>query len=69
MKIEIEQMMFGDYRVQVWTDNLDSALDREYFCRGYESAIFTALEIRTISGFEKLDIYYQGKLVDSVKPL
>ena len=66
MKIEIEQMMFGDFRVQVWRDNLDSALDREYFCRGYESAFLTALEIRSLPGFEELDIYYKEELVSSV---
>jgi len=66
MKIEIEQMMFGDYRVQVWTDNLDSALDREYFCRGYESAFLTALEIRSLPNFGELDIYYKEELVSSV---
>lgn len=57
MKIEIERMLFGDYRVQVWDENLNSALDREYFCRGYASALMTALDIRTLPGFEKLDIY------------
>ncbi len=46
MHIEIEKMLFGDYRVQVWDENLNSALDREYFCRGYESALNTALEIQ-----------------------
>lgn len=49
--IEIEQMMFGDYRVQVWDENLQSMLDREYFCRGYDSAMETAKEIR-----ENLDV-------------
>lgn len=46
MRIEIEKMMFGDYRVQVWDKNLDSALDKEYFCRGIESAFLTAIEIQ-----------------------
>ena len=69
MKIEIEQMLFGDYRVQVWTDTLESALDREYFCRGYESAFLTALEIRTLPSFTELDIYYKEELVSSGKPL
>ena len=55
--IEIEQMLFGDYRVQVWDENLNSMLDREYFCRGKLSATLTALKIRTLPGFEKLDIY------------
>ncbi len=40
--ISIEQMLFGDYRVQVWDDNLSSLLDREYFCRGFISAMTTA---------------------------
>lgn len=56
--IEIEKMLFGDYRVQVWDENLNSMLDREYFCRGYMSALMTANQIRTISaGFEYLPIY------------
>lgn len=55
--IEIEQMMFGDYRVQVWDENLSSMLDREYFCRGFDSALLTALNIRTLPSFEKFDIY------------
>lgn len=46
MQIEIEKMLYGDYRVQVWDKNLNSALDREYFCRGYESACLTAIEIQ-----------------------
>ncbi len=51
-------MLFGDYRVQVWRDDLTSALDREYFCRGYDSADKTALEIRNISPeFSKLSIW------------
>jgi hypothetical protein len=57
--IEIEKMLFGDYRVQVWNEDLNSELDREYFCRGYASALITALEIRSLPGFEKLDIYYR----------
>lgn len=57
MQIEIEKMMFGDYRVQVWGEDLQSRLDREYFCRGFDSALLTALNIRTLDGFEKLDIY------------
>jgi len=59
MHIEIEKMMFGDYRVQVWEEDLQSALDREYFCRGYDSALLTALHIRELDGFEKLDIKYR----------
>ncbi len=42
MHIEIEKMMFGDYRVQIWDEHLDSMLDREYFCRGWGSALLTA---------------------------
>lgn len=56
-QIEIERMLFGDYRVQVWDENLQSLLDREYFCRGYASALLTALEIRTLEGFAELPIY------------
>jgi hypothetical protein len=55
--IEIEQMLFGDYRVQVWNDRFDSELDREYFCRGELSAKLTAFEIRSLPSFETLDIY------------
>lgn len=58
--IEIEPMMFGDYRVQVWDENLNSMLDREYFCRGYASAHTTALECRTLPGFEKFPIYLRN---------
>lgn len=64
--IEIEKMLFGDYRVQVWDETLDSLLDREYFCRGYASALMTAIEIRTLPNFEMLDIWYrnaQGELI------
>jgi hypothetical protein len=57
MHIEIEKMLFGDYRVQVWNKDLQSELDREYFCRGWDSALLTSLNIRSLSGFEKLDIY------------
>lgn len=56
MKIEIEKMLYGDYRVQVWDKNYDSALDREYFCRGYESACLTAMEIQN-SLMQGLPIY------------
>ncbi len=58
MQIEIEKMLFGDYRVQVWDKNLSSMLDREYFCRGFESACFTALSIRE-SLFKDLPIFYR----------
>lgn len=57
--IEIEKMLFGDYRVQVWDKDLNSMLDREYFCRGYSSAFLTALEISTLDHFHGLDIYYR----------
>ena len=62
MHIEIETMLFGDYRVQVWEgsgESYSSALDREYFCRGFDSALMTALNIRTLPNFEKLDIYHR----------
>lgn len=63
--IEIEKMLFGDYRVQVWDENLNSCLDREYFCRGYISACMTALEIKE-SLFKGLKIFYRdgSKLVE-----
>ena len=58
MIIEIEKMMFGDYRVNVWDEHLQSALDKEYFCRGYDSAVFTAINIRTLNeDWENLPIY------------
>lgn len=59
MHIEIDKMLLGDYRVQVWDKNLSSALDREYFCRGYASALMTAYEIRSMESFEGLPIYYR----------
>ena len=66
--IEIEKMLFGDYRVQVWDENLNSLLDREYFCRGYDSALLTALNVRTLGNFSELKIYYREnknlKLID-----
>ncbi len=62
--------MFGDYRVQVWNENLQSELDTEYFCRGYESALLTAIQVRTLPGFAALDVYYRDgdkfELVDSL---
>jgi hypothetical protein len=59
-KIEIEKMLFGDYRVQVWDERLNSMLDREYFCRGYDSALITAYNIRTsFESFKNLTIYYR----------
>ena len=45
-QIEIEKMMFGDYRVQAWDENLESMLDREYFCRGLGSAMLTAKYVK-----------------------
>ena len=44
--ISIEKMLFGDYRVQVWDKDLNSMLDREYFCRGIVSARATAFEVQ-----------------------
>lgn len=67
MIIEIEAMAFGDYRVQVWGDDLESALDREYFCRGYDSAFLTALNIRNLDGFENLKI--QLRVLDKIEKL
>lgn len=59
MVIEIEKMLFGDYRVQVWDSSLNSLLDREYFCRGYDSAVLTAYNIRTLETFNKFPIQYR----------
>ena len=64
--IEIEKMLFGDYRVQVWNENLNSCLDREYFCRGYSSAFMTALEIQE-SLFKGLEIKYRE--VDKIESI
>ena len=58
--IEVEQMLFGDFRVSVWGKNLEGLLDKEYFCRGELSAIMTAQEIRTLPSFEKLDIWFRS---------
>jgi len=72
MHIEIERMMFGDYRVQVWNKELQSELDREYFCRGYTSAYQTAIEIRNISSkFSKLPIFLRetDELIDLEVPI
>lgn len=65
--IEIEKMLFGDYRVQVCDKNLNSMLDREYFCRGFGSAILTAENIKNIKKFENLPIYFRN--MDNVKLL
>lgn len=56
--IEIEKMLFGDFRVQVWDENFNSLLDREYFVRGFESAVLTAENIQ-FDLFPKLPIYYR----------
>lgn len=45
--ISIEEILFGDFRVNVWDEQLNSALDREYFCRGYESALATAVLVQS----------------------
>ena len=55
MEILIEPMLFGDFKVNVWDDNLNSMLDKEYFCRGYPSAFLTAQEIKA-SLFPELSI-------------
>lgn len=47
--IEIEAMLFGDYRVCVWEqvgESYNECLDKEYFCRGYDSAVDTAKMVR-----------------------
>ena len=58
MHIEIEKMFFGDYRVHVWNTDLQSELDREYFCCGYESALATARQIK-LTMFPDLPIFYR----------
>lgn len=59
--IEIEQMLYGDFRVQVWNDYLNSMLDREYFCRGYASANSTAVKLQK-DMFPQYAIYYRKGL-------
>ncbi len=54
--IAVEQMLFGDYRVQVWDENQNSLLDREYFCCGELSALMTASELSK-GLFSDLPIY------------
>lgn len=54
--IEVEQMLFGDFRVQVCDERKESLLDREYFCRGYDSAIETAKLVKK-DLFPELPIY------------
>lgn len=54
--ILIEPMLFGDYRVQVWDERLDSKLDREYFMRGREAAVATAIRVKK-DLFPDLKIY------------
>lgn len=58
--ISIEKMLFGDYRVQVWNLNLDSMLDREYFCKGFNSALETAMALKMDkeSQFKDFPIYF-----------
>lgn len=40
--VEITQMLYDHYAVDIWDENLESTLDRQYFCAGYMSALFTA---------------------------
>ena len=54
--ILIEPMLFGDYRVQVWDERLDSKLDREYFVRGRDAAIICALRVQA-DLFPDLKVY------------
>lgn len=65
--IEIEKMLFGDYRVQVWDKDLDSRLDREYFCRGWVSALYTAKDLQSTM-FKGLPIQFRdGDVVTLVE--
>lgn len=57
--ISIEPMLFWDYRVQVWNDNLSSKLDREYFCRWFDSALLTAQLVKK-DMFPDLEIKIEG---------
>jgi len=54
--ILIEKMIFGDYRVCVWDENLSMMLDKNYFCRGILSARLTAVEVQN-DLFPELKIY------------
>lgn len=59
-RIQIEKMLYGDFRVQVWDKNLNSLLDREYFCCGFNSALQTAMSVKLDSNhkdFNDLPIY------------
>lgn len=53
--ILVEPMLFGDYRVGVWDEDLNSMLDKEYFCRGLPSAMETATSVK-MDLFPKLEI-------------
>lgn len=54
--ILIEPMMFGDWRVAVWDENLNGMLDKDYFIRGEQAAIMVALEVKK-DLFPDLEIY------------
>lgn len=59
-RIQIEKMLYGDFRVQVWDKNLNSLLDKEYFCCGFNSALQTAMSVKLDSNhqdFKDLPIY------------
>lgn len=62
-KIEIEPMLYGDYRISVWDDDNEPLLDKPYFCRGLQSAYLTATTVRD-EMFKDLKIYIR---VDSDK--
>jgi len=56
IQILVEPMLYGDFRVAVWDENLCGLLDREYFCRGLDSAILTA-------GLVKRDLFQEAEIV------
>lgn len=45
-RILIEPLLFGDYAVAVYDEHDTLVLDRKYYCRGYLSAVFTAINIK-----------------------
>lgn len=66
--ILIEPMLFGDYKVNVWDESLNSLLDKEYFCRGMNAAINTAVSVKT-DFFPELEILIQDHKTGEAKKL
>jgi hypothetical protein len=45
MTIEIEPLLFNDFHVGVYDENLSLVLDKKYYCKGQHSATFTAVAL------------------------